>query len=227
VDIRRRVERGHTVSGSVTGGADASVLLLNLADLQPESSSAAHSSGGFEIAGIPDGDYELFAQHRAADGSTAASMPRKVSVRGADISGIELTLAPFGSIAGRVTLEPPPARCAEGAASLGGKVVPASETDKLPKRLRVHLIPAEPAAANEVVRYAEILVAGDGAFEFKHLAPGRYWLLAKSADPVNDRAVAWDATARATLRREAEAAKNEIELKPCSRVDGYVLRVVR
>jgi hypothetical protein len=35
---------------------------------------------------------------------------------------------------------------------------------------------------------------------------------------------AWDAVERTKLRREAEAAKNEIELKPCQRVNDQVLR---
>ncbi len=333
VDIRHRVDRGHAVSGSVTGEAGANVLMINLRDRQVENGTGAGPSGGFEILGVPDGDYELLAMWAGPERSALASLPRNISVRGADVSGIELTMTKLGSISGRMMLEPatPSARCAgatpavleesliraapmpgqlptsamqlfrtrvnleglavepngefkldalfagsyqlradlpsdnwfiraitraetgaaksaengiaikagenvsgiqlriaEGAASLGGKVVPASESDKLPKRLRVHLIPAEPAAANEVLQYAEVGVAGDGEFEFKHLAPGRYWLLAKLApEPTTDRHVAWDATARATLRREAETAKNEIELNPCSRVNDYVLRVAR
>jgi hypothetical protein len=36
--------------------------------------------------------------------------------------------------------------------------------------------------------------------------------------------VAWDAAERAKLRRDAEAAKNEVELLPCQRVKDHVLR---
>jgi hypothetical protein len=58
---------------------------------------------------------------------------------------------------------------------------------------------AQPPArsSSEVLRYAEAIVAGDGAFEFKHLAPGRYWLLAK---PATDRPLTWDAATRAATR---------------------------
>jgi hypothetical protein len=38
------------------------------------------------------------------------------------------------------------------------------------------------------------------------------------------RPIAWDAVERAKLRREAAAAKNEIELKVCDRVKEHVLR---
>lgn len=116
----------------------------------------------------------------------------------------------------------------EGAASLNGRVVPANEGSALPSRLRVHLIPAEVSAADDVLRYAETMVRGDGAFEFKHIAPGKYLLHTrqapeKEANDDQDRPLAWDAAERMKLRREAEAAKNEIELKVCGRVKDHKL----
>ena len=117
-------------------------------------------------------------------------------------------------------------KVAEGAASLRGQIVPANDAVKLPKRMRIHLIPAEAEAAGDVLRYAETIAESAGAFAFKHLAPGKYLLLARPvADRDDDRPAAWDAAERAKLRREAEAAKNEIELQPCSRVKDHVLRV--
>src|SRR5262249_22644189 len=115
------------------------------------------------------------------------------------------------------------------AARLSGRVIPSKEGAKLPSRLRVHLIPAEASSADDVLRYAETAVQNDGSFEFKHLAPGKYLFYARQmADkPGNDdpaRPVAWDATERAKLRREAEAAKNEVELKPCQRAKDHVVR---
>src|SRR5262249_13444257 len=118
---------------------------------------------------------------------------------------------------------------AEGAASLNGRVVPVKEGFKLPSRLRVHLIPAEVSAADDVLRYAETMVRNDGGFELKHSARGKYLLHArqvaeKEANEVQARPMAWDAIERAKLRREATAAKNEIELKPCQRLKDQVLR---
>jgi hypothetical protein len=65
-----------------------------------------------------------------------------------------------------------------------------------------------------------------------NLAPGKYWLIARAApdDETSDlpvTPVAWDATERAKLRREAMTAKNEIELRPCGRVIDYGLRFDR
>jgi len=149
---------------------------------------------------------------------TQAATPKPIDVsrsgltlkQGEKISGIEITIA-------------------QGAASLSGRVVPSGEGAQLPKRLRVHLIPAEAAAADDLLRYAESPVRGDGSFEFKHIAPGKYLLNARQASEkdANDdqsRPLARDAVERAKLRREAAAAKNEIELKVCERVKGHVLR---
>jgi len=92
-----------------------------------------------------------------------------------------------------------------------------------------HLAPAEPEARDKALRFAETRVESDGQFSFGNLAPGKYWLLAR---PIPDyepnekptRPAAWDAAERAKLRREAEAANVVIELKPCQRLSGYVLR---
>jgi len=118
---------------------------------------------------------------------------------------------------------------AEGAASLRGKVVAEKEGERLPERLRAHLVPAEPNATDEVSRYAETIVRNDSAFAFINIAPGKYWLITRvtpNDGPVNRPATptAWDANERAKLRREAMAAKNEVELQPCGRVKDYVLR---
>ena len=63
----------------------------------------------------------------------------------------------------------------------------------------------------------------------RHLAPGRYYLLARPASDAESseaqpRPAAWSAESRAKLRREARAAKVEVELQACQRVMDYVLR---
>ena len=117
----------------------------------------------------------------------------------------------------------------EGAASLRGRVVPATEGARLPDRLRLHLIPAEKESADDVVRFSEVAVQSDGLFAFSNLAPGKYWMvIRRDADEAQSanvpRPVAWDAEARAKLLKEAETANNLKELQPCQRVTDYVLR---
>jgi hypothetical protein len=110
---------------------------------------------------------------------------------------------------------------AEGAASVSGRV------DVGNGRARVHLIPAEPQAANQLLRYAETVSDREGRFQLRHLAPGRYYAIAvnigdQSSSPAQP-PKAWDEAGRAELRRLAEGAKKEIELQPCQRVNDYQL----
>ncbi|MDQ3009134.1 MAG: hypothetical protein M3X11_00300, partial [Acidobacteriota bacterium] len=127
----------------------------------------------------------------------------------------------------------------DGAASVRGKVVLGKES-KPPSRLRVHLVPVEPASNpasppalpalnDDVLRYSETFARADNTFNLTNLAPGKYWLLARAVaedEPVDRPAqpVAWDAASRAKLRKQAEAAKVEIELKPCQRLTDQTLK---
>jgi hypothetical protein len=123
---------------------------------------------------------------------------------------------------------------ADGAASLSGRLViandPKTKTNKPQlSRYRVHLIPAESAAAENLLRYAETRSGSEGSFAFKNLAPGKYWLLARQlpeseSTEVQTRPPAWDASERAKLRREAENLKNAVEIQPCQSVSNHVLR---
>lgn len=113
---------------------------------------------------------------------------------------------------------------AEGAAGLSGRV----DGKNLPSRLRVQLVPAETEAASDVLRYFEV-VTRDGAFRFGNLAPGKYWLLARvvpddESEEKPAKPVAWDATERAKLRRDAEAANNTVILTTCQRVKDFALK---
>jgi len=351
VDIRHRGERGGVVSGTVTGGGEtsqpymgANVMLLSVATgvvmgngyVRP-----GEASNGFAIYGVTDGEYEVVARRGGYNEEEGfSSSPRRITVRGADVGGIELKLAPMASIAGKIVLEKSENVCeakrkasidemvvslrhdektsrplfpgmasegvpadkgeftiryldpgryfieprlpieywyvksiaagaqsaptnarrpataapdvvrsgvtlkagekfsgltvtvADGAASLSGKVVAAKEGAPLPSRVRLHLVPAEATEAGNVLRYAEAIVRGDGAFALNNIAPGKYWLMARAVpdDEPSDRppaAVAWDATERAKLRKEAEASKVEVELKPCQRAAEQIVRFAR
>jgi hypothetical protein len=186
-------------------------------------SATPDKAGGFTLKNVEAGRYwintDLPDESWYIRAITQAASPKPVDVsragvtlkQGEKLSGIEMTIA-------------------HGAASLSGRIVPTSEGAQLPKRLRVHLIPAEPTAADDLLRYDEAPVLGDGSFEFKHIAPGRYLLHTRQATEkeTNDdqaRLTAWNAIERVKLRREAAAAKNEIELKACQRVKDHVLRL--
>jgi len=96
-------------------------------------------------------------------------------------------------------------KLAQGAGSIAGQVSSANAD----ARLRVYLVPAEKEHENNAFRYADTPVQADGSFFFSNLAPGRYWLLAREADP---------AITRATLLREANKDGMEVQLQPCQKV---------
>jgi hypothetical protein len=135
IDIRLRNDYGYTVSGRViTRGQDGEdpdvLIMLNLAGQagQPGSTvmSAVQSNRedirgpnargsantGFSFSTVPDGEYEVTARNISRRGEPepeSAAPPRKVTVRGADIGGIELVMAPLASIDGRLSIEKNPA----------------------------------------------------------------------------------------------------------------------
>jgi hypothetical protein len=115
----------------------------------------------------------------------------------------------------------------EGAASFHGQIK-LVEGQKPPLRLFVYLVPAEREKADDVLRFFASQVAADGAFAMNNLPPGRYWAIVKAARE-NESSVLTklrlpdESEARGNLRREAEAAKTEIELKPCQNMVDYKL----
>jgi hypothetical protein len=350
IDIRHRGDLGHAVSGTVVGAVESagqSVIAVEL--LQAVTGTRItttnvnlRAGNGFALYGVADGEYELIAQQRnfvpGQSESSLMATPRRVTVRGGDVTGIEMRLAPLSSIAGRVVLEKrdkndcpitrhgalaelslvprredketrrgslyfpvgdatpndkgefvvgdleagryrlnaqlpsdhwfikamslpttAPARptrtaaaakaaapsfaasgltlksgeklggvtitLAEGAAALSGRL----EGKKLAVRMRVFVVPAEKEAADDVLRYYEV-VTRDTNFALQHLAPGKYWLHARAvpddeADEKPAQPVAWDATERAKLRQAAEAANQTIELTTCQRVKEFALKL--
>jgi hypothetical protein len=126
IDIRYRGERGHTISGKVSGFIDtktpspASVLLRLLPGGGYEGATFAMmgSKPGFSFNGVSDGEYEVAAQQWGGINQSAVSLPRRITIKGADVTGIELVLSPLASIAGRVQLDAaaPPAKenCVDG-----------------------------------------------------------------------------------------------------------------
>lgn len=115
IDIRYRAERGHKVSGKFFGSipqAGVYVFLRlpggaeNLSQyFRYVRDTKAEDGTGFEIGGVADGDYDVVAERLSGDDDGAVSLPRRVTVRGADVSGVDLRLMPLASITGKVLFE--------------------------------------------------------------------------------------------------------------------------
>ncbi len=356
IDIRYRAEKGRSIGGKVilaqttnkttnqvgnqpnNNDFSATEIRLSLAGTDSIVATTVQmdrsQTSGFAFYNIPDGEYEISARRGGgANESDSVSESRHVSVRGADVSGIQLGLTPLALLSGKVVIEraaansaaacPSPRRSfteeilltaqrdeaankarlaslqrplvpspsgdfiirnleagrwrlavrlpdenwyvrsiasvtpaasttvrkptatatatpnigrigallkagekltgvtitiAEGAAGLKGSLPDASKGKQA-----IHLIPAEKENADDVLRYAQINTTGEGVFQFKNIAPGRYLLLAK---PVREDSakLSWDATQRVALRKEAEAAGNTIELAACQRISDFKLK---
>ena len=112
-DIRYRGEPGYSISGTVKGGANgATVTLASVNNAVPLLSSFQPSGGrGFVFDGLPDGEYKLSATEVSGGQGTgtpvlAMSDVKRVTVKGASVSGVELFTKALGSVSGRITLEP-------------------------------------------------------------------------------------------------------------------------
>jgi hypothetical protein len=121
------------------------------------------------------------------------------------------------------------ATLSEGAAGLRGKVVAGEENKPPPAKMRVHLVPAEPEAVDEVLRYFEAEVASDASFSLINLAPGKYWLVAREMSEqeqleADRKPLAWNSAGRMGLRFEGDASKKVIDLSYCQRVADLVLK---
>jgi hypothetical protein len=342
VNIRHRKERGYNVTGVVSGGVEPAsfmsipiVILINESNREFETGTVimgvfdrtlSNGSLRFSFHGVPDGVYELRAYL-----ASSSSAPLHITVKGADVTGLNLKLFKTSSTSGQVVVEAPnpgekcggkssveeiflqikkfdatdrtqgsgliavdekgtfrlpledgvyriipnlpgdnwyvkaiartsqeapnktidvaregvavkpgesltdiEVKVAEGAARLRGRVAVTDETqakdeDSAQPRWRVSLIPAEEAAAENVLRYAETITRSDASFELKHVAPGKYYLLAQKVSekgPIDGQShlAVWDNAERAVLRREAQTLKQEIELRPCQQINDYTLR---
>ena len=350
-DLRYRAELGHAISGRINkvievgGPTFRNQLNISIIDAHNRTSIAgfALEVPDFAFYGLPDGDYELTAgQYVSTSRDQLRSPPLRVSVRGADITGLNLSLAPLASIDGQLVIEQdpklqcgqrrdsaaqetmiwvrryePPTRSAdakagdpvsvsatnyttsavsnakgsfswknlpggsyrvdpvapasgwyvrsiskgladtpaakiaaasiardgisvrngehltglvvtitEGAAQVQGRVA-ATEAQTVPPRPVVYLVPAEPNAAENVLRFYEARAETNGAFTLNNVAPGSYWIVTRpfeeSAPLTPAKSIRRDAALRAKVFQEAESQKKALILKPCEELKDFDL----
>jgi hypothetical protein len=119
IDIRLRADRGHIISGTVVGITDAShagqatsIALISSDTTEYHAQVFIYGraeQGGFAFDSLTDGEYDLVAERYATDGwHKLAASTRRVRVKGADVTGLRITLDPLGSISGRLVFESAP-----------------------------------------------------------------------------------------------------------------------
>src|SRR6266446_5848828 len=174
VDIHYRGESGRIVSGVASGltGADVSsgfnVTLTAILNGKVQWSSSLyqpHGTSGFAFTGVADGDYDLRAQSLSVAGEIVASEPRRIKVKGADITGIELIAKPLGSVAGHITLEssiPPECRAKSRPLFKEMRVNPMRNDEDTSARIEFLPFPGTGVPDKE------------GAFVLRNVGPGQY-----------------------------------------------------
>jgi len=78
-----------------------------------------------------------------------------------------------------------------------------------------------------VLRFFETRADTDGSFAMGNIAPGHYWMIGRTADesePARVKPIRQDSALRSQVAKEAEKAKNEIQLEPCQRIVDYEIR---
>ena len=113
VDIRYRGEPGHTISGTTkVGGTSGATVTLTTRGSRFALANTYQPPGGrgFVFAGLADGEYTLRAQEIVAEQPPNTPLIRmatkRVTIKGANVTGLELITTPLASISGRVLLEP-------------------------------------------------------------------------------------------------------------------------
>lgn len=181
IDIRYRGEKGRSIGGKVvaaqtgkttnqpnaqtnSGATEIRLYLAGTDSLLATTFQNERANSGFAFYNIPDGDYELIARRiGAADESDSVSERRPVSVRGADVSGLQMSLTPLALLSGKVVVEKA-AACSSPRRSFIEEVLLAALREEAPTNRQ-----------SSATRSTAPVPGGD--FTLRNLEPGRWRLL--------------------------------------------------
>jgi hypothetical protein len=217
-DIQFREERGHVISGTITGAPPTSdgqqwaagVVVYdsrNRADVTV-TSTFSNNSFSFAAYGVSDGEYEVSASLNSRTNDSLESPPVRIKVQGADVTGIRLVAAPLASLDGRVIFENDPKNaCGKHRDSAlvetivnGRRFEPRTPTkEALPADVRF--------ASRNTTRWAT--VDARGIFSIKNVPPGTYQIEPNApASGWYVRSVALDKNVAANIPRDGLPLRN-------------------
>lgn len=241
IDVRYRGEKGRIISGKILAktGEDASgfnptQIILTLAGSDDVVAVAAQpgrtANNGFALYGIPNGEYEITARRSAFNAieNDAVATPRRVSVQGTDVSGIQLALAPLSSLSGRIVIE----RKVSGVASICPSIRSSTIEEILLSPLREDTANQDSAVAG---RFAARRSAPNAAGEFflRNLEAGR-WRVSSQLPDENwyVRIIESKAPTTAIRKTAAQSAlpvtnvvRNGFTLKPGEKLMGVTMAI--
>ena len=235
-DNQYRAEAGHAISGTLSGmaqsqnqfSASGSVRLIDMRTRYEIALAPVNSAANFAFSfyGVADGEYELSGSQFVSPGNSWNSEGRRIKVQGADITGINLTLAPLGAIEGRLVLEDDPkVNCARRreAARL--------ETIVFGRRYEPEAKPAAKSAAPALPEVpipftnagAESIPDPNGGFSLRNLERGSYLIEPRAPSP------AWYVRSitlgPVNTAARSNVARDGITLKSGERVSGLNITI--
>jgi hypothetical protein len=238
-DIQYRAEPGHTISGKVVGVGESqtqfsSGATINLIDVRERSSlvgasASSNDNFSFAINGVADGEYEVSAFQFLQSSDQLRSPPRRLTVRGADVTGMILTLAPLASIEGRLVFEnDPKPGCGKRRETAAQETIVFGRRYEPEKKSSV-AAKTDPLAdvSLSVTNYVSTGV-GDakGSFTLRNLPPGSYRI--DPHPPASGwyvRSIAMRATQTIATKAASLVARDGITLKPGERVSGLTVTI--
>ena len=229
IDVRYRAEPGHVVSGTVknVGNTPSNLSLVPANGGWMTSSSTFQRPGdrGFAFYGVPDGVYDVLAQQstNVPGGPTEISFSegRRITVKGADVTGIELVTKPLGSITGAIALQP------STAAECAGKRRPVLAEIMVTAQQNSRNLESVPLPFQRTAAFAA--PDKDGTITFRNLVSGqyaivprffaRYWYLQSITHTTLGAASAKSALSN----QKIDVAKNWLIVKSGDRLTGLTV----
>ncbi|HJS07613.1 MAG TPA: hypothetical protein VJ809_08125 [Pirellulales bacterium] len=165
--------------------------------------------GSFAFNGVADGEYDLFAALQPGQQTDVSLVgTKRVTVRGGDVTGVELTLAQLASIAGTIRLDPikPEDKCDERGSQLIETVFQARRDD--PRKSGNKLITTMLAGLGATLN-------AKGEFVARNLEAGRYRFDIKlPAEAWYVRAITVPPVVAGTNQQASQAAPPSVSQKP-------------
>ncbi|HVS20927.1 MAG TPA: carboxypeptidase-like regulatory domain-containing protein, partial [Pyrinomonadaceae bacterium] len=240
-DIQYRGETGHSISGTLGGLAQSksqistggTVTLIDVRNRATIMNAPVYLSGNntFAFFGVADGEYELFGSQFLPSRDSLTSEGRRVEVQGADVTGINLSVAPLGSIEGRLILEnEPKAGCAKRRATasqetiiFGRRYEPETKTTAAPTS-KAPQLPDVPIIFTNAL--TESVPEANGRFALKNLQRGSYRIDPRApASGWYVRSIAIGSTQAAARNTSSSVARDGIILKSGERLSGLTVTI--
>lgn len=245
LDIRMREDSARIITGTVDlppvpPGDSGIGINLNYASTGMSAGTAFINPNqpqrSFSFDSVADGEYDLQATTNGREGMTHASAPQRVSVRGADVTGLRLTLKPVASASGTLRIEP---------AAEAGRPAPeackAVRVSQLPQETLVTAAPAEKTNATPGRLFSRLALPQtatpdpSGGFTVRPLEAGRHRLSVRLFDEaLYVRSVHTPAPAPAPPRAGAQrtpttaaanVSRDVFDIKPGEQLSGLTVRV--